>query len=101
MNDPNCSFPDPNAAKAWTRAIPSIFLCVFRAFAVKRVLLRIFRRGGVRLPDGYIFHRDASAGDRPKTSVGLVVKILRDVFRRRVQLDKRLNIVEHLMVETV
>ena len=34
-------------------------------------------------------------------SIGLIEEVLRDVFSRRIQLDKRLKVVEHLVVDAV
>src|ERR1700723_3638994 len=64
-------------------------------------LLVIGCRGRVCFPDSAVFHGDPAAGHLLKLPVGFIVKVTRQVFRRRVELDEGLEVVEHLVVDAV
>src|ERR1700722_7401469 len=64
-------------------------------------LLVIGCRGRVCFPDSAVLHCDPAACHLLELPVGFIVKVARQVFRRRVQFDERLEVVEHLVVDAI
>src|SRR5664280_2007466 len=64
-------------------------------------LFAIPRGGGVGLPDGDVLHPDPAIGALFQPRVGLIVEILGQVFRRRIDGGERLQLIHHLVVEII
>src|SRR5664280_2784650 len=64
-------------------------------------LFAVTRGGGVGLPDGDVLHPDPAIGALFQPRVGLIVEILGQVFRRRIDSGERLQLIHHLMVEII
>src|ERR1700689_1909605 len=64
-------------------------------------LLVIGCRGRVCFPDSAVFHGNPAAGHLFELAVGFIVKVARQVFRRWVELDEGLEVVEHLVVDAI
>ena len=57
--------------------------------------------GRVGFKHRYVLHSHATVGHRLKPRVGLVIEILGQIFRRRIDHRERLNIVDHLVIEAL
>jgi hypothetical protein len=64
-------------------------------------LLVVAGDGGVGLPDGDLLDADTPFGGLLETLIALVIKILGEVFRRRIEDGEGLDVIDHLVIEIV
>src|SRR5208337_2930326 len=67
--------------------------------AAGKALSAVLSGGGIGFKHGNVFYPNAAVGYVFQTAIRLVVKILRQIFRRWIDDGERLDIVDHLMVE--
>ncbi len=64
-------------------------------------LLVVGRRRCIRLPDGAVLHADAPSRHAGELLIGLIVEVFGDILRRRIQLSKWFEIIQHLMIDAL